>query len=150
MKRVDGRIELEHFYPHPVARVWRALTDPELHAKWSAPGDIRPVEGHCFELDMGRWGKQPCRVLEVQWERRFRLAFATETLDTTITWELSAESGGTRLRLVHEGFDLDSPLAKAALEGMGNGWPKLLERLGDALDEQESGELPPVRSGPAR
>ena len=39
--------------------VWRALTEPELLARWWAEGDIKPVVGHRFTLDMGKWGRQP-------------------------------------------------------------------------------------------
>ncbi len=127
-------IRVEHVYPHPPRAVWKALTDPALHARWWAPGDVRPVVGHRFELDMGRWGKQPCEVLEVQPERLLRYRFATGSLDTTITWRLLAEGTGTRLELTQEGFDLDSPMARQAFEGMKPGWPKVLERLDAVLN----------------
>ena len=126
-------IQLDHFYPFAPARVWRALTDPELHARWWAAGDVRPIVGHQFHLDMGKWGKQACEVLEVQPERLLKYRFATGVLDTTITWRLEPEGAGTRLTLVHEGFNLDSPLGRQALEGMGNGWPRMLANLQTVL-----------------
>jgi uncharacterized protein YndB with AHSA1/START domain len=129
-------IRLEHLYAHPVAAVWRALTDPELHARWWARGDVRPVVGHRFELDMGQWGKQPCEVLAVEHERLLQYSFAKGSLDTTITWRLAPEGTGTRLTLTHEGFDLDSPLSRSAFEGMGHGWPGLLRRIDVALTGQ--------------
>ncbi|WP_405923375.1 SRPBCC domain-containing protein [Streptomyces sp. NBC_00035] len=127
-------INCEQFIAHPPAAVWRALTDPDLHARWWAAGDVRPVVGHRFTLDMGKWGLQPCEVLTVEPERLLRYSFASATLDTTITWRLESEGTGTRLFLEHAGFDLDSPLGKAAVEGMGNGWPGLLRRIASALD----------------
>jgi uncharacterized protein YndB with AHSA1/START domain len=130
---LPAKIELEQYYDHPASAIWRALTEPELHAKWWAPGDVRAVVGHSFTLDMGRWGKQPCKVLEVEPERLFRYTFAEGSLDTTITWELVAQGEGTLLKLTHEGFDLDSPMAKAAFEGMKDGWPSVLVRLGTSL-----------------
>jgi uncharacterized protein YndB with AHSA1/START domain len=129
-------IELEHFYAHPPARVWRALTDPVLHAEWWAKGDVKAVVGHRFELDMGRHGLQPCEVLEVEPERLLRYRFAATTLATLITWRLEPEGGGTRLHLRHEGFDLSSPLSRQAFEGMKPGWPKVLQRLDRVLVEQ--------------
>ena len=134
----ENAIRLEHFYAHAPASVWRAITDPELHAQWWAPGDIRAEEGHTFELDMGPWGKQPCEVLEVQHERLLRYRFGTGTLDTIITFELTAEAGGTRLRFTQEGFDLASPLGRSALDGMKSGWPGVLEGLGKLLDRTAS------------
>src|SRR6478735_4514706 len=111
-------IQLEHSYAHPPAAVWRALTDPERLARWWAAGDVRPIVGHKFTLDMGKWGQQACEVLAVEPERLLRFLFAARVLDTTITWRLAPEGAGTRLTLIHEGFDLDSPLSKTAFEGM--------------------------------
>ena len=122
-------IRLEHRYAQPPAAVWRVLTTPELFARWWAAGDIQPRVGHRFELDMGRWGMQACEVLTVEPERLLSICFAVGSLDTTITWQLSADGEGTLLRFTHEGFDLDSPLARSALEGMRPGWPGLLARI---------------------
>ena len=132
----SGMIRLERVYSHAPAAVWKALTDPALHARWWAAGDIRPIVGHRFDLDMGAWGKQPCEVLEVQPEALLKYRFATGSLDTTLTWKPAPEGTGTRLTLIHEGFDLDSPLGKRALEGMGAGWPGVLERLPTALQDR--------------
>lgn len=122
-------IRVDHFYAHPPAAVWKALTDPALHARWWAAGDVRPIVGHRFELDMGKWGKQPCEVLEVDPGHVIKYRFGAGTLDTIITWRLTAEGAGTRLTLVHEGFDLDSPISRQAFEGMKGGWPAVLDRL---------------------
>ncbi|MFJ9028203.1 SRPBCC domain-containing protein [Streptomyces sp. NPDC102274] len=58
-------IRCDQFIAHPPAAVWRALTDPELHARWWAAGDVRPVVGHRFTLDMGPWGQQWCDQISV-------------------------------------------------------------------------------------
>jgi uncharacterized protein YndB with AHSA1/START domain len=122
-------IELDHWYAHPPAAVWKILTDPTLHARWWAAGDVRAVVGHRFELDMGKWGKQPCEVLAVEEERFLRYRFAAGTLDTIISWRLVPEGTGTRLHLVHEGFNLDTPMGRTALEGMRPGWPQVLQGM---------------------
>lgn len=128
-----GVIRISQFFHHAPAEVWRALTDPEIHAKWWAAGDVRAEVGHRFTLDMGKWGRQPCEVLEVEPERLLRYSFAPGTLDTIITWRLEEENDGTRLYLEQSGFDLDSPLGKTAFEGMENGWPGVLVRMEGAI-----------------
>ena len=137
-----GIIRVEQFIPFPPSRVWEALTDPRLHAKWWAAGDVRPVVGHRFELDMGTWGKQPCEVLAVEPERLFSYSFAPGTLDSVITWHLRGEGDGTRLTLEHSGFDLDSPLGKQAFHGMGAGWPKVLGGIERALTAGDESAMP--------
>jgi len=126
-------IRLDHDYPHPPAAVWKALTDPELHARWWAAGDVRPTVGHRFELDMSPWGKQPCEVVAVEPERLLRYRFSVGRLDTFLDWRLAPEGEGTRLTLTHEGFDLDSPMGRQAFEGMKPGWPKVLARMESVL-----------------
>src|SRR5579872_49461 len=128
-------IQIERFYPHAAAAVWRALTNPPLHARWWAAGDVRPIVGHKFDLDMGPWGKQPCEVLQVENERLLKYSFAADSLETVITWELIPQANGTLLRLTHEGFNLDSPLSRQAFEGMKPGWPHVLDRLQATLAE---------------
>jgi uncharacterized protein YndB with AHSA1/START domain len=66
-------------------------------------------------------------------------SFAPGTLDSTITWRLEPENRGTWLHLEHSGFDLDSPLGKKAFEGMGSGWPRVLERIAPVIDAMKAG-----------
>ncbi|MCB9780780.1 MAG: SRPBCC domain-containing protein [Alphaproteobacteria bacterium] len=125
-------IRVERLFPHPPATVWRALTEPELLARWWAPGDITPVVGHRFTLDMRGFGPQPCEVLEVVPAERFVYRFGP---GWTLTWTLHAQDGGTLLRLAHGDFDLSDPRARFAFENMGKGWEgAVLPRLAELLD----------------
>jgi uncharacterized protein YndB with AHSA1/START domain len=133
-----GRIQLSQFIDHPPAKVWNALTDPEIHARWWAAGDVKAVVGHRFTPDMGPWGEQPCEVVAVEHGRLLSYSFAPGTLDTTITWRLAPEGPGTRLDLEHSGFDLDSPLGKMAFDGLRGGWPTVLGRMGPALESADA------------
>lgn len=125
-------IHVDQFLARPPATVWRALTEPELLARWWVSGDIRPVVGHAFLLDMPGWGQVPCAVLDVEPERRLAFTFGERW---TLTWRLVPEGTGTRLFLDHTGFDLDDPMDRSALGNMGPGWrDEILPRLADALD----------------
>jgi uncharacterized protein YndB with AHSA1/START domain len=128
-----GIIEVDHVYAKPAAAVWRALTDPALLARWWAPGDIRPIVGHRFELDMGQWGKQACEVLEVKEHELLRYRYGIGTIDTVLSWRLTRESDNTRLTLTHEGFDLSTPRGQQAHDGMKPGWPKVLAAIDKVL-----------------
>lgn len=133
-----GLIQLVQYIDHPPARVWQALTDPALIAQWWAAGDVRPIVGHRFTLDMGKWGLQPCEVLAVESQRLLSYSFAPGTLDTVVTWKLQPERSGTLLSFEHRGFDLDSPLGRQALDGMGAGWPGVIRRISTVLAGQQA------------
>lgn len=129
----ENAIRLERRYPHPAQAVWAALTTPELLARWWAPGNIAPVVGHRFTMDMDAWGQQQCEVLAVDPGKAISFLFSKGQLDTTITWRLEPADGSTVLHFEHAGFQLDTPMGRHAIEGMGNGWPGLLGRIDGVL-----------------
>jgi uncharacterized protein YndB with AHSA1/START domain len=112
-------ISVDQFIAAPPAKVWRALTTPELHARWWAAGDITATLGHRFHLEMPGWGSIPCEVTEVESERRFVYTFNESW---TLAWRLEPEGDGTRLFLDHSGFDLDDHKGRDAFNRMGPGW----------------------------
>jgi uncharacterized protein YndB with AHSA1/START domain len=125
----DARsVRVDEFLAHPPARVWRALTDPALLAKWLMPNDFRPLVGHEFTFlteprpNTGFDGVVHCRVLDVEPERLLRISWRGGSLDTTVEWRLVPEGRGTRLLLTHDGFDPDDPAQQLALRMMGGGW----------------------------
>jgi uncharacterized protein YndB with AHSA1/START domain len=128
-----GVIHLSQFIHRSPAAVWQALTDPKVHARWWAAGDVKAEQGHRFTLDMGKFGQQACEVVAVEPERVFSYLFAPGLLNTTITWRLEPEGEGTRLDLEQSGFDLSSPMSKMAYDGMGAGWPQVLGRIEAAV-----------------
>ena len=128
-----GSIEVDQFVDAAPARVWQTITEPELLARWWAPGDIAPRVGHRFHLDMPGWGAVPCEVLEVVEHERLVYSF-NETW--TLTWRLVPEGRGTRLLLQHSGFDLEQKRDRDALDRMGPGWRDVvLPRLAEVAAE---------------
>ena len=137
-------IRVDQFYPHPPAKVWRALTTPELMAQWLMPNDFQPVPGHRFRftaapIDATNFsGSIACEVLEIRPLERLRITWrdadAANPLDSTVTFHLHPEGHGTRLILEHEGFDPDDPGQQMARRIMSGGWRShVLGRLGDLL-----------------
>jgi uncharacterized protein YndB with AHSA1/START domain len=135
-------VDLERFFPHPPADVWRALTNAELLGQWLMPNDIVPVVGHSFTFTtkpMAEFdGVVHCTVLEVDVEHRLVFSWRSNSgLDTTVTWTLRAEANGTLLRLVHHGFDTADPLQHIAFDAMGGGWRgHIADRLAATLDRR--------------
>ncbi|WP_280265448.1 SRPBCC family protein [Nocardia wallacei] len=137
-------IELDQFYPHPPAKVWRALTTPELMIRWMMePEGFEPVAGNRFRLRAepipatGFSGEISCEVLEAVAPKRLRVTWddaAAGPTGWTVTWDLYPEGRGTRLVLTHTGFDPDDPTAQLSRSIMRGGWPGMLRRLGTALE----------------
>ncbi|PWV97128.1 activator of Hsp90 ATPase-like protein [Hoeflea marina] len=114
----------------PRNEVWDAITTPGGIAGWWVAGNIAPVVGHRFTLDMGNWGLVECVVIEATPLERLVYAFA----DWKLSWILAEEDGATRLTLEHSGFNLDNPRHQLAFDAMSKGWREsLLPRLASTL-----------------
>lgn len=128
-----GTVSVDQFIAAPPAKVWRALTEPDLLAKWWAPGDVEATVGHRFHLEMPGFGSIPCTVTEVEPYKRFVYTFNGRWM---LTWRLVEEGHGTRLLLDHTGFELDDKREQGAYERMGIGWrDTVLPRLAQAVPQ---------------
>ncbi|MFD2056040.1 SRPBCC domain-containing protein [Mesorhizobium calcicola] len=111
-------IEFECDLPEPPEKVWRALTVPELLAAWMMPNDIRPERGSRFAF-AGPDAAIECEILDAEPERLLRYSWRERPqpgdaarqhpldspLDSIVTFTLARTvSGGTHLRIVHDGF----------------------------------------------
>ncbi|MFF8867228.1 SRPBCC domain-containing protein [Streptomyces sp. NPDC015139] len=141
-------IHVDQFFPHPPAKVWRALTDPGLLARWQMPGaeGFRLEVGHEYRMTSvprpnARFsGVVRVRVLAYDTERMLSLRWTdadpANPADWTITWTLEQEGRGTRLFLVHEGFDPDDPAQLMARKIMNGGWRgHVMPALGQVLGQ---------------
>jgi uncharacterized protein YndB with AHSA1/START domain len=108
-------LRVEEFLPCPKERVWRALTDPDLIARWLMPNDFKLQAGHRFAIDSdpirrcGLGGAGHCEVLAFDEGKMLRIAWtaAGETmssLDSTVTFTVAPEGAGTRLLIEHDGI----------------------------------------------
>ncbi len=133
-------ISMQYDLPHPPVKVWRALTDSDLLAKWIMANDMQPVVGRrfTFRAEPTPWwdGIVRCEVLELDPHKRLRYSWRSgpesSPLDTVVTWTLTpTPSGGTRLGLEHSGF---LPANAFAFDGASQGWRQMVgERLGEVL-----------------
>jgi uncharacterized protein YndB with AHSA1/START domain len=127
-------LNYEHELPHPIERVWWALTDRDALAQWFMETDMRAEQGAVFKIrgePEGAWrGWTDCEILEIEQYRRLVWAFEPddEGGSTTVTFTLSPTEDGTLLTLRHEGSGRPRIIGQ-----LGQGWPAFLERLGDWL-----------------
>lgn len=125
-------IEVDRFLPYPPSAVWRVLTDPTSLGRWLMPNDFQPVVGHRFTFTTdpqpGFDGIIRCEVLTLEEERQLRISWVSSGLDTTVTWTLVPEGRGTRLLLVHDGFDGADAEQERVRRLLGGGWSSHLQR----------------------
>ena len=108
----DGpRLRFARRLPHPPAKVWRALTEPDELAHWFPGGAI---EGEIVE-------REEERVLEFRW--------GTDL----VRFELEPDGDGTQLTLL----DTLEAVGKAARDGAG--WHVCLDELERRLDGKRGG-----------
>ena len=133
-------VEVDEFLPHPPERVWQALTDPALLARWLMPNDFKPVIGHVFTFrtepvpQHGFDGVVHCTVLTLEPPRLMTFSWRSGVLDTVVRWSLVPEGAGTRLLIMHDGFDDTDPGQRMVMGILGGGWRgHLVRQLGTLL-----------------
>ena len=109
-------IRIVRDYPHPPAKVWRAVTDPALVPLWTATGQggrpegFSPVVGNRFRFVAKPnrfWrGIVDCEVLEVRAPSLLRYSWVGDEggAATYVTYRLEPWAGGTRFTYEHTGF----------------------------------------------
>src|SRR4051812_32981504 len=104
---MSRNLHFEATYPHPVERVWAAITTPEAIGEWLMANDFAPVVGHRFQFrakpQPGWNGIVDCEVLKVDPPRELAYAWRSDKLDTLLTMRLAPVAGGTQLTLDHTG-----------------------------------------------
>jgi uncharacterized protein YndB with AHSA1/START domain len=103
-------------YAHPIDRVWRALTDPELIPLWTSEGLGGTTEG--FQATEGThfrfvakpqpfWrGVVECEVIEARPPALLRYTWVGDAGEppSVVTYELEPRRGATRFTFRHAGF----------------------------------------------
>jgi uncharacterized protein YndB with AHSA1/START domain len=141
-------VEFVRHYPHPVERVWRAVTEPSELAQWFIPPSVWELKsGGAYRFEDGFRG-----VIEAVEPPRFiRFNFADPTeAGSYFQFELSPEADGTRLRYLQHAKPgtarpWQPPHAWDTPWGGGNlgGWHSGFEELADLLDGVPCGSRRP-------
>jgi len=152
-------------YPHSPTKVWRAMTDPDLVARWTVTGQggrpvgFLPIVGNRFQFvakPVPGWrGIVDCEVLDVDEPHLLRHSWQGEEngRPTYVRYRLDPHDGGTRLTYEHTGFSGIGGVIMAKLLGsvrkrmLTCGLPAVLADLDDNGELQASstqGPNPPA------
>ncbi len=130
-KNEMDRVALTFDLPHAPEKVWRALTDPELLARWLMKTDLIPKVGHRFQFQsepIPDWnGVVDCEILEVEELRFLSYAWHALGVETVVNWTLEETPTGTLLKLEQTGFKKDQ---QQSIKGAHWGWTRM---AGEAL-----------------
>jgi uncharacterized protein YndB with AHSA1/START domain len=154
LKIATQDIVVDEVFPHAPETIWKALTTGDLIARWLMPPEgFRAVVGNRFiyrTTPAGAWdGAIRCEVLEVVPNERLvyswrggheaNIGYGSK-LDTVVTWTLARVENGTRIRVVHSGFEL--PRNDTAYRNMSDGWKKVVRNLDATAAELGSSGKP--------
>ena len=159
-------VEFVRVFPHPIERVWRALTDPTELGAWCMPATVDLRIGGAYTFQGEAWGHilalDPPRLIKLG---KKGVGVPSATDDNWMQYELEAIPDGTRMRFVEhwqEGPDYRAwAIQKFGKEAEGDrpggpyspfhpgtlaGWHAMFEDLGDLLD----GATRPIHPGESR
>jgi uncharacterized protein YndB with AHSA1/START domain len=145
------------FYPHPVERVWRAITDPAEFAVWFIPGRIELKVGGAYVFGPPDNPHMQGVILALEPPRLIRFQGAN---GNWFQYELEEAAGGTRMRFTEYyppgvypdqsasdpiGGDLPAGTDTSWYPGRMGGWHGFFDGLGDYLNGKPLGAgLPPT------
>jgi uncharacterized protein YndB with AHSA1/START domain len=123
----------------PVAKVWDHITDPRKIAVWLMPNDFEPTVGKRFFLECHDGGKMSCQVREIMAPQKLVYSFQSAEIkvETLVTITLTREKQGTRLTLIHSGWDALPPGEQNIADNFDGGWGSFLEKMRDQLDAKK-------------
>lgn len=144
-------VTVGQFFPYSAERVWHAITSPASISDWTTDiGRDSVAAGKTFgfttfpmpEVNFG--GHGDCEFTDVVPNERLAYRFTTpeSSLDLQATWTLHPESGGTRLLVVHNGFDVANPIHDRLRILVRDLWTLVMSRIGELMAE------PPDDAGP--
>lgn len=137
---VQNTIEKTQWFPHPIDKVWRALTETKQVSQWLAPTDFKGEKGAKYSLHSP---KEECNVVEgiVKEASPYTLIYSWVALnhkevETEVTWKLTEEKNGTTVHMIHSGILKYEKLAgEEMFASFSGGWNRCFIQIGELLNQ---------------
>jgi len=136
-------ITKEYVFNHPIADVWKAISDEKEISAWFIQADFKPEAGYKYKFKHEENGKctnidgevleaNPVHKLVYTWVVR-----GTEAV-TTVTWQLEEAGEGTKLTLTHSGISNypTEEVATKMFENFSGGWDNCINMLDKHLKKE--------------
>ncbi|WP_036081710.1 SRPBCC family protein [Listeria cornellensis] len=131
-------VSLDFQFTSSVEKVWHALTDSDMLAKWIWNNDFKAEVGHKFQFraEPSEWwdGIVDCEVLNIDEPNAITYTWASAGETTTVTWTLTKNADDTvQLKLDQSGFSEETKARQGAIEGATYAWTEMGNKLGTVL-----------------
>jgi len=135
---IADQIEREIKINAPLERVWELVTVPGW---WIGDGDLsiqtRSQDGETFIVDDPKYGRffgktvsiDPPAYASYRWAAEFQTEIPSDGNSTLVEYFVTAEAGGTRLRVIESGFvslAITQEARDKAIDGNTEGWEQQL------------------------
>jgi len=137
---MKDQITKEQLLPHPINKVWNAITLGEEISTWFIKADFKAKKGYRYTFTSEENG---CTQItgEVKQADPYTLVYTwivSETnVETTVTWSLKEIEGGTQLYLEHSGISkYGGETAVQMFDSFSGGWTNCVNGLANYLKEQ--------------
>lgn len=125
---------VERVFDADLPLIWKALTEKEIMKQWYIDvKEFKTIVGFKFEFWAGEEGgkqwKHLCEITEVIPEKKLAYTWQYEGYSgmSHVTFELSEEQNGTKLKLTHTGVDsFPADVLELASSNFEKGWNQIV------------------------
>ncbi len=138
---MKDQITKEHLFPHPISKVWNAISNAKELSTWFIKADFKAEKGYQYTFTASE--ENGCTQItgEVKQADPYTLVYtwivAKTNVETTVTWKLQETDAGTQLYLEHSGISgYGGETAIEMFNSFSGGWTNCVDQLESYLKEQ--------------
>ncbi|MEZ4810920.1 MAG: SRPBCC domain-containing protein [Allomuricauda sp.] len=127
-------ITKEHVFPHPIEKVWNAISKEEEISTWFIKADFKAQKGYRYTFTASE--EHGCTQItgEVKSANPYTLIYTwivqNTNTETTVKWDLKETSEGTKLHLEHSGISkYPGDSAVSFFTNFEQGWGHCIDEL---------------------
>jgi uncharacterized protein YndB with AHSA1/START domain len=138
---MQDSIQKEQFFPYPIDRVWRAISQADEISTWFIKADFKAEIGYKFTFTASE--EQNCTQItgEVKEAIPYTLVYTWvlqgTSIETLVKWQLEQTENGTKLQLEHSGISAyPGDSAVAMFKNYSGGWEACVNELNKHLEQE--------------
>jgi uncharacterized protein YndB with AHSA1/START domain len=137
---MKDQIIKEQFFPHPISKVWSAITLAEEISTWFIKADFKAEKG--YKYTFSSTGEDCTQITGVvkqadPYTLVYTWVVAGTNVETTVKWSLKEANEGTQLYLEHSGIAAyGGDTAVKMFDSFSGGWTHCVNDLSAYLKSQ--------------